>query len=82
MSGRNIGHSRPRRSRGRNLVLDAPRSLLLNLRNHDGDLGRHAATVHALASLAQATSVHSAIHVILLWYCPNCHKKMEKLALM
>ena len=62
MSGRNIGHSRPHQSRGRNLVLDAPRSLLLNLRNHDGDLGRHAATVHALANLAHTTWVHSAIH--------------------
>ena len=63
-------------------MLDAPRSLLLNLRNHDGDLRRHAATVHALASLARATSVHSAIHGILLWYCPIYHKKMEKLALL
>jgi hypothetical protein len=55
-----------------------------------GSLASPAATVHALASLAHTTWVHSAIHRILhkilhgilLWYCPNYHKKMEKLALL
>ena len=36
--------------------------------------------------LVHATWGHSAIlgilHGILLWYCPNCHQKMEKLALL
>jgi len=28
------------------------------------------------------SAIHGILHGILRWYCPNCHRKMEKLALL